>query len=86
MLYSLFAGIVEEVWVEHVVQVVSPVVTKNVANYVAIGILLSEKYHTIFWTPYFSHCIDLVLEGLGKLDSQIVTRFATHFLLYWKAF
>ena len=49
---------------ENVVQVV----TDNAANYVAAGRLLSAKYPTIFWTPCAAHCIDLMLEDIGKME------------------
>ena len=33
----------------------------------AVGKLLCAKYPTIFWTPCAAHCIDLMLEDIGKL-------------------
>eukprot|EP00253_Pinus_taeda_P014819 PITA_14819 len=62
--FSLFVDVVEEVGVANVVQVI----TNNAANYVAVGRLLSTKYPTIFWTPCATHCIDLMLEDIGKLE------------------
>jgi len=56
--------VVEDVGVANVVQVI----TDNAANYVAAGRLLCAKYPTIFWTPCAAHCIDLMLEDIGKLE------------------
>ena len=55
--------VIADVGEENVVQVV----TDNAANYVAAGRLLMERHPTIFWTPCAAHCIDLMLEDLGKL-------------------
>ena len=27
-----------------------------------------ERHPTIFWTPYAAHCLDLMLEDIGKLQ------------------
>jgi len=64
LIFSLLADVVEEIGVANVVQVV----TDNAANYVAAGRLLSAKYPTIFWTPCAAHCIDLMLEDIGKME------------------
>lgn len=56
--------VVEEVGVANVVQVI----TDNASNYVLVGKLLEEKHKTIFWTPCAAHCIDLMLEDIGKLE------------------
>ena len=61
LIFTLLADVVEEV---DVVQVI----TDNAANYVAIRRLLCAKYPTIFWTPCATHCIDLMLEDIGKLE------------------
>ena len=44
------------------------VITNNAANYVAVGKMLMERHHTLFWTPCATHCIDLLLEDMGKLS------------------
>ena len=64
LIFSLLADVVEEVGVANVVQVIMD----NVANYVAVGRLLCAKYPTIFWTLCVSHCIDLILKDIGKLE------------------
>eukprot|EP00253_Pinus_taeda_P014820 PITA_14820 len=43
------------------------VITDNAANYVSAGKLLMERYPNLFWTPYVAHCIDLMLEDIGKV-------------------
>eukprot|EP00253_Pinus_taeda_P032232 PITA_32232 len=53
-----------EVGAEHVVQVI----TYNAANYVAAGRMLMERHPTLFWTPCTTHCIDLMLEDIGKIS------------------
>ena len=44
------------------------VITDNASNYVLVGKLLEEKHNTIFWTPCAAHCIDLMLDDIGKID------------------
>eukprot|EP00253_Pinus_taeda_P020806 PITA_20806 len=53
-----------EVGAEHVVQVI----TDNAANCVAAGRMLMERHPTLFWTPCAAHCIDLMLEDIGKIS------------------
>ena len=43
------------------------IVTNNVANYVVVEKFLMERQPHIFWTHCVVHCIDLMLEDLGKL-------------------
>ncbi|KAL5124661.1 hypothetical protein HKD37_02G005018 [Glycine soja] len=62
-IFELLDAIVEEVGEENVVQVV----TDNGSNYVLAGKLLEEKRKHIYWTPCAAHCIDLMLEDIGKL-------------------
>lgn len=56
--------VVLEVGIENVVQVV----TDNAAAYVAAGKLLQDRHPTLFWTPCAAHCLDLLLEDIGKID------------------
>jgi hypothetical protein len=64
LLFHLLDEVVEEVGVQNVVQVI----TDNVANYVAAGRMLEEKHHTIWWTTCATHCLDLMLEDIGKIE------------------
>jgi hypothetical protein len=43
------------------------VVTDNGANYKAAGELLMQRIPTLFWSPCAAHCLDLMLEDIGKL-------------------
>ncbi|KAL4288400.1 hypothetical protein AHAS_Ahas19G0282400 [Arachis hypogaea] len=62
-MFELLDGIVEEIGEQNVVQVV----TDNESNYVLAGKLLMEKRPNLFWTPCAAHCLDLMLEDIGKL-------------------
>ena len=44
------------------------IITDNVANYVVAGKMLMERHPTIFLTPCAAHCLDLMLEDIGKID------------------
>eukprot|EP00253_Pinus_taeda_P014538 PITA_14538 len=44
------------------------VITDNAANYVFVSKMLMERHHTLFWTPCAAHCINLLLEDMGKLS------------------
>ncbi|SPT19209.1 unnamed protein product [Triticum aestivum] len=48
-------------------ELVVQVVSDNGSNYKAAGRLLMEKYPTMYWTPYAAHCLDLMLEDIGKI-------------------
>jgi len=63
LIYEIMEEVVQEVGEEHVVQIV----TDNAANYVAAGRLFEIRHPTIFWTSCAAHCIDLMLEDIGKL-------------------
>jgi len=63
LLCELLDTFIQEVDPQNVVQVI----TDNVANYVATGGLLMERYPNLFWTPCVAHCIDLMLEDIGKI-------------------
>eukprot|EP00253_Pinus_taeda_P036730 PITA_36730 len=54
---------IQEVGPSNVVQVI----TDNAANYVATGKMLMERYPNLFWTRCAAHCIDLMLEDIGKI-------------------
>ncbi|XP_019178920.1 PREDICTED: uncharacterized protein LOC109174088 [Ipomoea nil] len=63
MLAGLLEQKVEEVGKENVIQIV----TGNGAIYKAAGKLLEERIRTLFWTPCAAHCLDLMLEDIGKM-------------------
>eukprot|EP00258_Populus_trichocarpa_P032959 XP_024448978.1 uncharacterized protein LOC112326009 [Populus trichocarpa] len=65
LLYQLFREIVLYVGVENIVHMV----TDNAANYVVAGKLLMEEFPSIFWSPCAAHCINLILQYIGKLQS-----------------
>ena len=62
-LFEILDFLVEEIREENVVQVI----TDNGSNYVLAGKLLEEKRPHLYWTPCAAHCIDLMLEDIGKL-------------------
>ncbi|XP_057861935.1 uncharacterized protein LOC131070430 [Cryptomeria japonica] len=62
-LCEVIEEVIYEVGEENVVEVV----TDNAANYVAVGKLLMERHPSIFRSPCAAHCIDLMLEDIGKI-------------------
>ncbi|XP_057418793.1 uncharacterized protein LOC130713003 [Lotus japonicus] len=62
-LFELLDSIIDEVGEENVVQVI----TDNGSNYVSAGKMLEEKRPNLYWTPCAAHCIDLMLEDIGKI-------------------
>jgi hypothetical protein len=63
LLCELLDNFIQEIGPQYVVQVI----TDNAANYVVAGKLLMERYQTLYWTPCAAHCIDLMLEDMGKI-------------------
>jgi hypothetical protein len=63
LLCELLDGFIQEIGPQNVVQVI----TDNTTNYVIAGKLLMLRYPTLFWTPCVAHCIDLILEDIGKI-------------------
>ncbi|RVW47620.1 hypothetical protein CK203_113739 [Vitis vinifera] len=61
--------VVEEIGEENIVQVI----TYNASNYVNVGMRLMEKMRKLWWTPCATHCIDLMLEDIGKLNVHATT-------------
>ena len=66
LLFKLLDEVVEEVGEDIVLQVV----TDNAANYKKAGELLMQKRKRLWWTPCAAHCIDLMLEDIGKLPQH----------------
>ncbi|XP_057997207.1 uncharacterized protein LOC131176091 [Hevea brasiliensis] len=62
-MYDLLNRFVERVGEANVVQVV----TDNASNCVLAGKLLETKCPHLYWTPCAAHCLDLMLEDIGKI-------------------
>ncbi|XP_057719848.1 uncharacterized protein LOC130934278 [Arachis stenosperma] len=62
-LFKLLRDVVLFVGPENVVHVV----TDNAANYVAAGRLLESEFPRLYWSPCAAHCINLMLQDIGKL-------------------
>ncbi|RVW59756.1 hypothetical protein CK203_096375 [Vitis vinifera] len=56
----------DEVGVENVVQIVSHSASECMAT---VGNTLMDKYPTLFWTVSASHCIEMMLEKIGMMDT-----------------
>ena len=63
MLAQLLVEVVVEVRAKNVVQVI----TNNATTHVAEGRTSEERFPTLVWTPCVAHCLDLLLEDIGKL-------------------
>ncbi|XP_035844823.1 uncharacterized protein LOC110935381 [Helianthus annuus] len=61
-LTEMLEKIVDEVGEANVVQVV----TDNASNYVKAGKYLEASKPNLYWTPRAAHCLDLMLEDIGK--------------------
>lgn len=78
-LCNLLDGVIQEVRVENVVQII----TNNTTTSVYAGRMLMERHPSITWSPCAAHCLDLVLEDIGKIgwvkkvveDARSVTKF-----------
>ncbi|OMP00304.1 putative Zinc finger, BED-type [Corchorus capsularis] len=64
MLYKLFIEVVLFVGPENVVHMV----TDNASNYVAAGRLLEHEFPKLYWSPCTTHCLNLMLHDIGKLN------------------
>ncbi|XP_039001335.1 uncharacterized protein LOC120127510 [Hibiscus syriacus] len=62
-LFKMLDYMVEKIGEENVVQVV----TDNASNYVKAGMMLKATRPYLYWTPCAAHCIDLMLEDIGKI-------------------
>lgn len=40
----------------------------EIITYIAAGRILEERFSTLFWSPCATHCIDLLVEDIGKLS------------------
>ncbi|XP_042402842.1 uncharacterized protein LOC121992487 [Zingiber officinale] len=62
-IFQLLDRFVERVGEVNVVQVV----TDSASNNVLVEKLLEAKRPHLYWTPCAAHCVDLILEDIGKL-------------------
>ncbi|KAI3721407.1 hypothetical protein L2E82_32417 [Cichorium intybus] len=62
LLFGVLDKMVDEVGEENVVQVI----TDNASAYVKAGKMLEATRKHLYWTPCAAHCIDLMLEDIGK--------------------
>ena len=60
---------VEEIGEEHVLQVI----TDNHASYVNASARLMNTRKCLYWTPCTAHCLDLMLEDIGKMKIHAET-------------
>jgi hypothetical protein len=63
LLCELLDGFIREIGLQYVVQVI----TGNAVNYVVAGRMLMQRYPSLYRSPCAAHCIDLMLEDMGKL-------------------
>lgn len=63
LLADLLEKQIDSVGREHVVQIV----TDNGSNFKAAGRALVKRIPHLFWTPCAAHCLDLLLEDIGKI-------------------
>ncbi len=43
-------------------------VTKNASNCKLMGSMITEEFPNIVWSPCVAHCLDLMVEDIGKLN------------------
>ncbi|KAK3206631.1 hypothetical protein Dsin_020677 [Dipteronia sinensis] len=65
-LQLLLDGVIEEVGVDNVVQIIASLTTGWMGR---VGKQFMDRQRTVFWTVSASHCIELVLEKISMLDS-----------------
>ncbi|KAK9123923.1 hypothetical protein Sjap_013525 [Stephania japonica] len=68
-LYELLKGVVEEVGVSNVLQVI----TGTAEHYVIAGKRLSATFRTLYWTPCAARSINSMLEDISKVEWISVT-------------
>ncbi|KAG5241023.1 HAT transposon superfamily protein [Salix suchowensis] len=79
-LQMLLEGVIEEVGIDNVVQIVA---FSTVGWVGAVGEQFMQRYWCVFWCVSASHCIELMLEKIGAMDSirialekaKIITKF-----------
>ncbi|KAL3529910.1 hypothetical protein ACH5RR_009232 [Cinchona calisaya] len=53
------------------------IVTDNAANYAAVGRLLEKEFHTLYWSPCATYCLNLMLQDIGKLEEDALRAMVT---------
>ncbi|KAJ0685123.1 putative transcription factor/ chromatin remodeling BED-type(Zn) family [Helianthus annuus] len=66
-LFKLLDAMVEEIGEKNVIQVI----TDNASAYVKAGEMLEGVRKHLFWTPCAAHCLDLMLEDIGKKIQKV---------------
>ena len=66
-LFNLFDEIIEWVGPSNIVHMV----IDNVANYVATGRLIFQKYKHINWSPCAAYCLNLIFKDIFKLNHVV---------------
>lgn len=61
-IYSLINKVVDSVREENIVQIR----TDYGSNFKIAARMLMEKRTKLFWTPFASHCINLIMEEIGR--------------------
>ncbi|XP_023743681.1 uncharacterized protein LOC111891853 [Lactuca sativa] len=61
--------VIAEVGEENVVQFI----TDNGSNYKAAGNIFEEQHPRLFWTPCAAHCVNLIVQDIGKKEATIAT-------------
>ena len=69
LMFKYLDDVVEEIGEENVMQAI----TDNASNYVNAEMRLMEKRRRLWWTPCAAHCIDLMLEDIGKVTVHDTT-------------
>ena len=62
-IWSHIREVIMDIGFQNVVQVV----TDNGSNCVSMGHMLEDEFPSITWTPCASHCLDLLIEDVGKI-------------------
>ncbi|KAH7316315.1 hypothetical protein KP509_21G088000 [Ceratopteris richardii] len=63
LIFEHIKSAIEKIGVQNVVQVI----TDNASNCKRMGELVEAEFPRIVWTPCVAHCLDLLIEDIGKL-------------------
>ena len=65
MLYEFLNAFIQNIRVQHVVQVI--IDNASSSNYVDTDKMLMEKHPTFIWTSSAAHYINLIVEDMGEI-------------------